>query len=496
MKARSLNILLQPIKINTTVLDPAHFSFIYEYQYLENLTLRLFELNSKGLYQNMLADKVTENNDGTEFKIKIKDTYFFNGEKIVSQDIVNSFKRVILLGSAHTDPKNLFLDGEKLKNLSDDIRGLEVLSENELMIRLKRKNSEFFYFLQLVDFAILPKEFVEKDKILVSDWEKNSSGAYKLFYCEALERYTFKLNPRFLYGNPHSPLDIRPFSYSEFIAQITNVKDFNIEFGQLSYAIFRDYYDFFETHDQLNLYSQFTDNIVTLDLNIKSKKFSDQKVRQWIQKRIYLNFLKNRDIKHSQKATQYYLPGSKGYLKNSTIEMILKDININEIPKVLKDGITIKTFTTMEKHILRDIEQELNQSLGIPIKIEYTVKLQDYDQDINLKREHDAFLSANSMSYKVLTEALRLVYNPKSPTYLDPSGNIKFYMDEFLENGKLSSGKNNITRIISQMVVDSECVPLHYTATPIFYAKHIDVSEVCLDETLKLWKIGLNQKIL
>ncbi|MBT4790088.1 MAG: hypothetical protein HON90_00830, partial [Halobacteriovoraceae bacterium] len=47
-----------------------------------------------------------------------------------------------------------------------------------------------------------------------------------------------------------------------------------------------------------------------------------------------------------------------------------------------------------------------------------------------------------------------------------------------------------IEKILKQMVVDAECIPLYYIASPFFYNKKIlNIDDVNIDEIPQFWKM-------
>ena len=73
-------------------MDPSQINFLNEYYIIENVTVRLVEMDAKAGYRLMLASSIEQKSD-LEYIVKIKNTGFSNGEKIRIEDVHNSLMR-------------------------------------------------------------------------------------------------------------------------------------------------------------------------------------------------------------------------------------------------------------------------------------------------------------------------------------------------------------------------------------------------------------------
>ncbi|MDH5582152.1 MAG: ABC transporter substrate-binding protein, partial [Bdellovibrionales bacterium] len=168
----------------TEKLDPATMYSTTEYAYLKNLNITLVDIDKNSQYRNQLAKSIDLGEGHQKITIEIKEATFSDGSPITVEDVTKSLKRAIIKGTPHTDAKALFQDVESLKTINDNFKGIEILGDRTLRLNLKNPTKEILYFLQLTDFAILHPSQYSKEEIKMADYEKVTSGPYKLSFDE------------------------------------------------------------------------------------------------------------------------------------------------------------------------------------------------------------------------------------------------------------------------------------------------------------------------
>lgn len=473
------------------VLDPSKVRFAGEYIYLENLTVRLIEFGNNGEYQNQLADKITFKNDKKDIYISIKEAYFNDGSRITATDVVQTIKRAILRGSPHTDPKNVFRDAKNLKSLDQEISGVKVIDDNTLFIGLNSKMKEIFYYLQLADYGILhPNQYMKNGDLTTDDWSKYSSGAYLLSY--SIDGVvTFAANPRSLAYHKKMPQNVIPVK-TEDDKVVDEIKNSKVHFGDIISNNYEKNKEALHSLSNISLYGDKFNAITYLVLNIRSGKFKDNKIRQWVQKKILESFVVKDDEKdYTKKATQYFLVGAKGYVSDAQTVKLLDHVDTSQVPSELKEGIKIRTVVGMEKYIPENFDKSLSEAMGIPVIITFDVQPQKYIE-IWEKRDFDIFLASAYMSYKVLSESLNLVFTVDNPKALDPTGKVKNLLSEYQKEDDSSKEEKIINQILQQIIVDAEIVPVIYSMDPTFYNKEvIDISDANIYESMQFWKLRM-----
>lgn len=485
-----ITVLLKPLKDKAT-LEPSLVRFSLEYYYLDNMTIRLVELEANGTYANSLAERIIFSNNKKDLTIKIKEAYFSNGDRVTSSDVVNSFKRVILKGSPHSNPKGFIRGAKQLSNLSDEIEGLKVISPDTLSIGLTGQMKELYYYLQLADYGILHSTQYTKDKLTTNDWLSVTSGPYKL---DLSNNDTVLIaNLKTLKASEQMPQKVKMKHIEDDSKIIEAMKNERVHFGLLSFKTYSQNIDTFKSVNSIDYYGSKTGGIIYLSLNPKSKKFKSESTRQWLNKKVQeLYKLTQKQKEYMQKANQYFLPEAKGHISQENINTILKEVKTDYIPQELKDGITIKTVEGMKNYIPSDLKENLSKILGIPVSFDFSVTHESMITEMG-ERNFDAFIMASSMSYKVIGETLNLVYTSKSPMFIDPTGKIHKLLENYQATDNTTEETEIITQILRQMTTDSECVPIAYFAGPKFYNKNVlDASNMLFEESFQFWRLRVN----
>lgn len=455
-------------------MDPTRIYFLNEYYLIENLTVRLVEMDTKIGYKLMLASKIEEKNIN-EFHIRINKTYFSNGELITVEDVKRSFERALKNKTSHVPLREL-------------VQNLEI-KEDVFIIKLKKKVNDFLYYLTLADLSILHKSQSDKDELIVEDWERVSSGAY-----------IYKVAPSgvYLVKNPH--FNLTDFDYPQQVKLLTargrdtyvDFKDGKVDLGEFNINSFESHADKLVGEDKLQIIGNSGDMINFLALNVANEKFKDLGVRRWIQKKIISNF--KLDTKYNniaRKAYQFYTPLVQGFVpENKILEEVesWRDINIDKVPSKLKDGITIHTYQRAFDVTLKSSIDNLEKVLGVPVKVENTVSSTDFEKFVKSK-QYEVFLGITAMDQVIVGESINLYYFSSSPLFSDINGSIKKLMSDY-QHSEYSNVPKVLSDISLQMIRDAECIPVFYIASPFFYNRSkLDVTN--LDELtyFNLWKI-------
>ena len=289
------------------------------------------------------AENIIVSEDKKELTISLKEAYFSDGSTIESKDVINSIKRIIILGAPHCSPREFIKGGHNLKTFDDDIEGLELINKKTFIIRLNTPTKELFYFLHLTDFAVLHSSQYFKDKLTTKDWQNIVSGPYKLN-----GKLELIQNDKCFEYNADSPKKIIPKFYDDNLKLIEDIKNEKLHLGQINYTAYQEHREKINKLENIDLFGDY-DAIVYLILNINSSKFKKASNRQWVNKQILDRFKVNEEEKDvMKKAFQYFLPRARGYIPNAEVLEMLSSAP-NETPEDLKDGFTIRTLSTMKK---------------------------------------------------------------------------------------------------------------------------------------------------
>lgn len=469
-------------------LDPTRLKFVQEYYVLDNLAAKLVEIGPMGEYANSLAEEFKFSSDGKNISFKLKKSVYSDGSPILAKDVAASIKRSTILGTPHSNLKGLWVGSDQLKSIDDEIEGIKIIGDDRIELKLTRSSKELLYFFTMTDLSVLHKSQYTKEILTVSDWMGVTSGPYHVEYSNQ-GHMSLVANKKALNYSQEMPQVVTFESYKGDDV-IKRLKDKSLDFGSIALV---DYLNNTETVDNtqgLEIYGNRTDGIVIMVLNLKSKVFSKLSVRQWVQKKMLEGYQVGSKYKHGiVKAHQFFLPNAKGYVPDAKVLDLLTDVDVSKVPEELKTGLQIKAINGMKDYMPSDIEKSLSDVLGIKVSIDLSTPSQEYFNFLG-KRDFDATIIGISMVYKVLGETLNLQYFSKNPTFLDPTGNIHKLKESYQNKEDLKEEHEVIQKILEQMVVDSECIPIFYFAMPFFANKEkIDASKLNLDESVQLWKV-------
>lgn len=470
------------------VIDPSEMRFAQQYFILDNVMLKLVKLGSNEEYQNDLAKKLEFSKDKKTLKIVLNEAFFSDGSQIKAKDVEMSLKRAVLNGAPHVNIDNLFTGAKNLKKITDSIAGIKVLSDIELQLKMTRPTKEILFFLSLTDLGILHKSQYMKGKILLSDWTGVTSGPYKVTFNEK-EQIVLASNPKTFRYTAKMPPKVTFESYKGSNV-IEKLKSGELDFGMITFIDYLKNIKIIENLKGYKVMSDKTDGIVYMTLNTKSGLFSKTGNRQWVQKKVLESFVVDAQYNPAaKKAYQFFLPQAKGYIPDAKVLKLLSHVDTNETPEDLKNGFTIKMIKGMKYYMIPDIGEQLSKVLGIDVKIDMTVPNDTYLQFIN-ERNFDATAIGFGMSYKVLGEAMNIQYLSKNPMLLDPTGKIKSLLKDYQEHDNLVDESKIISKILKQMTVDSECVPLFYFSSPYFVnEKTLTAKTLSYDDSVKFYKM-------
>ena len=464
-KSTSINALIS-YDITDNILDPTDTTITYKYQLLDNLNIKLIDLNKQNDYELLLAESIDTSADKKTYRIKIRDAVFSNGDSIQARDVINSLKRLILSGSSHVPLKNHVQDAERLTRIEDNISGLVEISTSTLEIKLKKPVKDFLYYLTLADTGILHKTLHLKDKISLSDYII-VSGAYTLI------NKTLIANTRFLFFDKGMPQEIRlknvPATFSkELISEneigLTSFFDKNLN-------------DCFELPKPYKLSSNNHNFVVFLLINTSKKPLDSADYRRSLAKKIQDQIITPPKNPYFLKAHQYFIPGSKGFTS------ITKHYETENKTK-FDTKINIESTPGTMKYIYKGLSEQLSSS-EVVNKINFTETI---DQMLKKIREgnFDTYLIPASMNYNIISESLNLLYSEKNGIAKNPNEKIKSLLEKYQSEDIPDFGAE-ITQLMND---ESEVIPLFYTASPFFYNEdRINLNMVNLNESLAFWRM-------
>lgn len=188
--------------------DPVNISFAPEYDFLENIYSTLVEYSPEGELVGSLAESFEW--AGTEARFRIRqDLLTVDGKRIDAYDVEQSFKRLFILGgNTHGDLKDVVCPNTELKSFSDKCPGMEVREAGRtFVLKLKEKKVFLFPMLASIDFAIIPRDSVDKATFKIKDY-RNTSGPYFVSKDSATGQIELSANPRHFHYSKNIPQEV------------------------------------------------------------------------------------------------------------------------------------------------------------------------------------------------------------------------------------------------------------------------------------------------
>lgn len=468
-----LTVLLNPKKLDQH-LDPVSIPYTNDFHLLENLVTRLVSFDEKGNYQFELASSIKPLNE-LEYIITIKETFFSNGEKIIANDVKETFDRVLRKGASHV-------------NLRELVHSIAVLNDTTLKIILKKKSKSFFYYLSLPDLGILHKSQYVKESLLAEDFVLVSSGPFS---------YGFKEGEYFLVKNKHYLLT--PLDYPDKVKLLNYFsKDANklilnneADVGKVSVSFYLKNLEDFKKNKDLKMIGVPSGSLSYLFFNENSGNFKNSHHRLWFKKLVTELFkLPEEYTWLSRRSYQYFPPESKAFLSPEEVQEVIKDY-ISIKPKDFPRKLKIHTFTTTYNVIPEKLVTSLRDQLAGHVELEIITDVDPDDFDRRFKEgSFDVFLNIMSTDFRTPVEAINFEYFSGESVLKDKNNfvrdNYLLYQSSTNEADELKFLKN----ISKEMLRSDQVIPLFHSATPYVYdSTKVDFGRLSHIFIYNFWKL-------
>jgi ABC-type transport system substrate-binding protein len=460
-----------PYLSSDNLVDPAKLDMIHRYYVVDNICGKLVYVNHENDYEYILAKNIEKKNE-LEYILTLKDSVSFsNGDQITARDVLDSFKRMILLGSSHVPMAEIILDADKLTNNYNDIDGLYQINDKKIGIKLSREVNDFLYYLSLADTCILHSSIVRKTKIEKKDW-KVVSGAY------FVEGDTLKVNKKFVGYDELMPEEVSLIN-SPQNGSVDDLKGYDI--GVTAF-IDKSNGNFLNPPEGIRYTTDSYSFLTYLVLNPDSKLFSSPDKRRAVYSLINNNFKTPESNNLFKKANQYFLPEVAGVNPNYSVSNVFSKFKLDQ----KLDDFTILTTRGTKKYTFEDLDKEISKSLNNNTKIDFIDEADQYYERTR-SRDFDAYLLPVSMNYNVPLEALNHLFAP-SDNFVKPTSNKLKILVQELQGKQLTPGV--LDEILNEMAIDAVVVPLFYVSSPKFYNYNtVDASLMNKTESIAFWRL-------
>ncbi len=422
----SRKIVNATINSEVTTIDP-HKSYdavsnTIVYQMYETLFQYHYLKRPYALEPLLAKELPTISSDGLTYTIKIKDNIFYHNQnkffksprKVISEDILNSFKRVAFKG---TDAKGWWLFKDKIVGLDEfrekvtsfdnffkkKVSGIVLPDNQTIVIKLKKRFPQFIHILSMTFTSPLPKEILISSN---NNLEKIDigTGPFILKEIKHKEMIHFLKNESYQTSKYPSSGDREAnekgllASINKELPLVDELKFHVIEDETQRWKGFREgLFDFIEIPSKeldkaINLSGKLNKNLKDVDLEISSSLVfwwlgfnmrdpilgTNLKLRKAIAHAINMkSYVENFYVHSGRLANSLFPPGVQGYTPTKKHP---QEYNLNEARRLLSEagypagkGLPVLEFNTRrnsEKHILMGqfIKKELNK-IGITVKI-------------------------------------------------------------------------------------------------------------------------------
>jgi ABC-type oligopeptide transport system substrate-binding subunit len=460
-----------PYNPNDDIVDPAKLDITHRYYVMDNISAKLLIVNHQNDYEFILAESIVLISD-TEYEIKLKNNIVFsNGEEIVADDVIRSFKRMILLGSSHVPMKDIVLGSEKISKLDQEVEGLKKIDNKKILLRLSKKMRNFLYLLSLADSAIIHRKNAEKDLIKKSDWDI-VSGAY------FIKDDTLQVNKKFVGYNENIPHKVHLVS-SPQQGTIKDLEGFDIGFAAF---LDKESGDFNNPSSSAVFTSDTYTMLVYLHLNPDSNLFKNTNLRRTVFQKINESLVTPDNNKLFKKADQYFLPVVAGVNKNYSFQTVLKQFKTSaKIPKF-----KILATKGTKKYTFSALQENIRRSLGVDVTVEFTDEMTDYYRRMH-DRSFDAYIVPASINYNTPTDSLNYLVTAKDKIAKTKSKKLK---EMILNVHSLPTSTGMFDPLLDEMALDATVLPLFYVSSPKFYnEKTIDATMMNKTESMTFWRL-------
>lgn len=458
--------------------DPAKIWVTDQWFVLQNLGLTLVGRNiSKGFYGRAASYwKVGEDNKG--IKIKLRDNLkFSNGDLITSSHVALSLKRLILLSPLSYQIRYMIVDGDKLKDVNDSIKGIKILSENEIEISFNAPFVKLLHFLSRIENSIIHPTQIGKN-LIINNWNV-ASGPY--YMEDRGTKKVLKKNKYYLHSNQKQPetIEVVGMQLDEGYNVLKNNSVDIVNFGAVFDSRFKNlekstYYKTLDFNQLSSCYFQINSKKIE-NFSLETRRFFFKKIRSLNWKPYDSNIFSSSD--------QFLTSVMQDKLSHSEVETIEMNWKIDDETKKYSLNIFYPEFFGEEykQKILSNFKK-----LGFKVDLR-VIPIERFLEEFK-KDWWDILFTMMEMPSSDIRLLYSQVFNDGGMKLADPLGLGKsFLKKKFKNEEELLLKSKALARYIHEEVL---IIPLFTSRWPYYVKKEVgfnDSEPYELD--FKLWKI-------
>ncbi|MEW6068512.1 MAG: ABC transporter substrate-binding protein [Nitrospirota bacterium] len=377
--------------INPTTLDPSLIVDVTGGEIAAKLFNGLVRIGDDLSIKPDIAESWSISDDGIIYTFKLKHgVYFSNNREVRASDFKYSFKRIL-------DPQNISPNtwvfekvlgaDEFMKGKAGDVRGLKVIDDYTLEIRLKRPFSPFLSLLAMTAAYVVPQEEVEK---WGPDFSSHPVGTGPFLLKKWLPNRELLLEKRENYFAGSAK--IKGIIYRIIPEDLTAVTEFELGNIDILTIPVSEYSRYKNDPDKKALISSIKGlNTYYIGLNCSKPPFNN------------LNFRKAINYAIDREKILNTIYEKRGRLASGPVPDIMRkwdapsnyEYNFERVRELIKkeglEGITVKFYITADQEVIdiAEVIQFYIKAIGINVKIEQ-LEWSAYKEAIN-KGEPDMF---------------------------------------------------------------------------------------------------------
>ena len=431
------------INANPTTLDPARIVDVTSGSISAKLFNGLVKIGDDMSIKPDIAENWIVSSDGLVYTFKIKKGILFsNNQEVMADDIKYSFKRI--LDPETRSPHTWVLD--KIKGASDfidgktnDIKGLIVIDDFTIEIRLDEPFSPFLSLLTMTAAYIVPKEEVEK---LGQNFSNHPIGTGPFVLKRWVQNQEVQLVKRDDYFD--EPAKVKGIVYRVIPEDLTAVTEFEIGNIDVLTIPVSEYARYRNDPERSHLIASIKGlNTYYIGLNCSKKPFSNPTFRKAMHYAIDRRKILN---------TIYEQRGrlASGPVPDIMRKWDLQDVyeyNPGKAAELIKteglEGVSIDFFVTADQEVIdiAEVIQSYIKAVGIDAKIK-RLEWSAYKESIN-RGEPDMFYLSWWADYPDPENFLFPLFHSKN---FGPAGNRVRYknstVDFLIESGQYTNDEN------------------------------------------------------
>lgn len=439
-----------------SILDTSKIQYTNEFFLLENLTSRLVSFTESGEYELDLASDIKKEGN-TKFRIKIRESYFSNGERITLSDVKNTFHRAIQNGSSFV-------------NLNGYVKSIKI-EQDALVIELKMPTNSFFYYLSLPDLGILHSSQI-KDILQAKDFARVSSGPFR-YEKKGEEDFHLVKNEYYKLSKVDYPKRVKlivPFEADD----VKDCFEGRLALARLPVKRLQETLKVLGENRHIKLIGHPSDNLSYLFFNKYSPNFTKIEHRRWLAQIINKHVVIPESLRgFVTKADQYFYSTSKAHLPGEELKKIIPSQieKPKDFPKKLVIKAGVATFDVTFESIVRQLESIPDLEIEVQADLNLNKRM-----EIMKEGTHDIYLYVMSTDYRVPAEAVNIEYFSSVANLQDTTGKIEDHFIAYQASENETEAVSHLQEISKQMIKDSQVIPLFHSVSP--YLVNTDLLDI------------------